>query len=402
MPWLALVASLAFIGFHTLRPSADNVSGIQPFCLLCGERGSADLILNVVLFVPLGLALGFVRLRASRAAVLGGVLALAIELAQSVIPGRAPTWRDVVMNGGGAGAGAGLVSGVPSLVRLAARSAMSPVAATAGVAIAAGSVWVPGWLLAPAVKPSPWYGLLAPRLAMLAHWQGRVDSVHVGTERIETGVLPGVAAVRAAVAARAPIQVVGVAGAAPDGLAPIVMLADDAQEEMLLIGQDGQDLIVRERRRSSVLRLFEPEHRFVDPWTAVPPGVAFRLDLTPRPRSACASVAGRESCVGPFAAGSGWSLLYWRRGFGPDAHRLLGMFTFALAWWPLGLLVGPASTARIVATGAIGTVAVHLAALASGLAPPTAFEWGGALLGLLAGCALSRRVLAADRRARVA
>lgn len=402
LAWLALAASLAFIGFFTLRPSVDNVSGIQPFCLLCGERGTADLVLNVVLFTPLGLALGFLGVRWSRAAMVGGSLALAIEIAQSVIPGRAPTWRDVAMNGAGAAVGAQMVGTLPALVRLAAQPALGPAAAAVGVVIAAGTVWGTGWLLAPAVKPSPWFGLLAPRLAVLEHWEGRVDTVRVGSERIVTGALTNQDAVRAAVAARAPLRIVGTAGPAPAGLAPVLMLADDVQEEMLLVGQDGDDLIVRERRRSSVLRLFEPEHRFAGLWSAVPVGAPFALDVALSARAACATLGERHRCVGPFAAGAGWSLLYWRRGFSSNTQQLLGMLTFALAWWPLGLVTATWTPQRVLLVGAVAGLAVCLAALASGLALPTALEWGAALGGLLAGRVLGQRIVAAECRLRVA
>ena len=42
----------------TLTPNGGPVARILSFCLLCGERGTADAILNVVLFLPLGLLIG--------------------------------------------------------------------------------------------------------------------------------------------------------------------------------------------------------------------------------------------------------------------------------------------------------------------------------------------------------
>jgi hypothetical protein len=224
----------------------------------------------------------------------------------------------------------------------------------------------------------------------------------LGGERIETGELRHQAAVRASVAAREPLRIVGTAGPAPAGLAPILMLSDDVQEEMLLVGQDGDDLILRERRRSSVLRLFEPEHRFAGFWSEVQPGEAFQLELAPAARAACATMADREQCVGPFAAGAGWSLLYWRRGFRAGAQRALGLLTFVVAWWPLGLLTGTAPTRRQLVVGAAAVVAVYMAALAGGLAAPTMLEWAGALVGIGAGRALSQRILPAARDERIA
>ena len=49
-----LLASALFVSILTLRPAAGRVNPQIWTCVLCGERGSADLILNLVLFVPIG------------------------------------------------------------------------------------------------------------------------------------------------------------------------------------------------------------------------------------------------------------------------------------------------------------------------------------------------------------
>ena len=53
----ALVAmSFALIALMTLQPSQETV--ITPtFCVFCGPLGGVDFILNVILFVPLGISL---------------------------------------------------------------------------------------------------------------------------------------------------------------------------------------------------------------------------------------------------------------------------------------------------------------------------------------------------------
>lgn len=49
----ALVAYALFVSVLTLRPAPGAVSQQFWTCVLCGELGTADLILNVILFVPL-------------------------------------------------------------------------------------------------------------------------------------------------------------------------------------------------------------------------------------------------------------------------------------------------------------------------------------------------------------
>jgi hypothetical protein len=87
----------------TVTLGSGGRRSFQPFsyCLLCGERGSADAILNFILFIPLGFALG--RGLGWRSATLAFpiLLTVAIELSQTMIPGRYPALSDILTNGSG-------------------------------------------------------------------------------------------------------------------------------------------------------------------------------------------------------------------------------------------------------------------------------------------------------------
>jgi hypothetical protein len=63
---LAAAVALAAIGVATLIP--DMGPGADPTfgCILCGDRWLADAIVNVVLFLPLGIALSAMGLRVRR------------------------------------------------------------------------------------------------------------------------------------------------------------------------------------------------------------------------------------------------------------------------------------------------------------------------------------------------
>lgn len=379
--WVAVALNLLVIGFLTLRPSSGDAASFDATCVLCGERGSADLLLNLVLFAPLGAVLGRLGWRPVLIAGLGLALSLGIEIAQTVLPGRAPTWRDVVTNGVGAGLGAIAVQWLVPLVR--ASWARQLAWLSGGVAIT--TVVLTGWLLHPDVKPSSWYGQLAPRLGQFVPWDGQLDSTSIGEIRVRHGRLPNAAAVQVAVAARAPITLFGTTAPPPQGLAALFALTDEEYEEMFLIGQGGNDLVVRERRRASTFRFFEPEHRFAGFFARVPPGTPFTLEIRPAATSVCAVLHSDEMCAERFALSSAWALLIWRRWYGPFLTGAFGALTMAVLFFPVGLF-GAALTPRargLLFTSVAGGVLVGAQVVA--LARPDLLELVAAILALLAG-----------------
>jgi VanZ family protein len=125
--WIAflLLMSVGAVLAATIPPDADGFSGRPPAPGRCdfGRIGLAplsqylhlgDTSLNVILFVPLGLAVGLLGRSPATARVLVAVLALplAIEAIQSLLPmlGRGCQSRDVVDNL--LGLGTGLAVGV--------------------------------------------------------------------------------------------------------------------------------------------------------------------------------------------------------------------------------------------------------------------------------------------------
>ncbi len=108
--YLVLVLSLAFIGLMTLLPAPEEAAraAATPLdCILCGDLGSVDFLLNILLFVPLGVGLGLAGFSWRRAVVLAGLLSAGIELLQmKFIPGRDASLGDILSNtlGGGLGA----------------------------------------------------------------------------------------------------------------------------------------------------------------------------------------------------------------------------------------------------------------------------------------------------------
>ncbi len=397
---LALVAlNLLLLAAVTLRPSSDNASFISPTCILCGERGSADLILNIVLFVPLGAALGHLGWRRLKVGLAALLIAAAIELAQVVIPGRSPTLRDIAMNATGAWLGAALLQALWSAPRARWAPPLAWVAAACGVLAIAAT----GWVMQPAVKRNGWYGHLAPRLAHLEPFAGRIERVQLGREVMRHGYLRQVDAVHRAVAAQQPIRIDGIAGPRTTRLAGLFVISDEEFEEMLLIGQQGHDLILRERRRASILRLFEPELRIERFFASLPEGTPFRLEVRFAPTHACATLsdAASATCTVRIPASSAWTLLLWRRFWSDNVRAVFGFLTLATLFFPAGLCAAALSWTARAALTAASAIGVWGAARSFDLAAPTFGEMSGLLAGLLLGAALGLYVRRADGAASV-
>ena len=105
---LAILGASAIL-VTTLTPSAD-APGSTRVCVLCGDYGSSDFALNILLFVPFGLGLGLLARRWSGVFTVIA-MTIAIELAQlSLVPGRDATLGDVMANSIGGAVGIALAS----------------------------------------------------------------------------------------------------------------------------------------------------------------------------------------------------------------------------------------------------------------------------------------------------
>lgn len=154
-PTLLLGAIVSLIVLATLTPGHAS-PGAPRF----GPPQAADLLLNLALFVPLGLALRHAGWPTRRALVSGAALSTLLELAQwLLVPGRNANPWDVLANGAGAWVGASLP---PVLL------ASAPIA-----------VWLASpLLLAPAAPAAAqWWGQWAHHFSGTVPFDGRVEAV---------------------------------------------------------------------------------------------------------------------------------------------------------------------------------------------------------------------------------
>src|SRR3712207_2032131 len=88
--------ALAFVAVATLTPT-PGTPPTPPTCIVCGRVGGVDVLLNVLLFVPLGLGLRLAGLSRWRALALAGLTTLGIESLQfAVVTGRDASLSDLL------------------------------------------------------------------------------------------------------------------------------------------------------------------------------------------------------------------------------------------------------------------------------------------------------------------
>ncbi len=93
-----MLAAALLVGSATLWPT-DNPGSTATFCIVCGDLGGVDFVLNVVLFMPLGVGLRWLLGRWSLAALAGFGVTLLVETLQwRLIRGRDASLGDVLAN----------------------------------------------------------------------------------------------------------------------------------------------------------------------------------------------------------------------------------------------------------------------------------------------------------------
>ena len=386
----ALGAALGCIFLATLTPFPEARQPEFVGCVVCGVRGAADALVNLILFVPLGAALVMNGRGGLRAVGVAGILSACIELAQLFIPGRDPSLGDVCFNT--LGAAVGQVTALflarwalPS-TRAAARLA---VAAACGVAAIVG---LTGWLLSPALPRSDFRAWYTANRADMEFYRGRVLRTSLGSIPLVPSDLPNPVEVRRLLLAGAPLRILAVAGPRVRALSPLFVIEARWGDELFLIGPDRDDLALRYRTRATTLRLDQPDLRLRHALRGVAAGDTLRIEAHRDRDGYCLEVNQARACRLGFTIGSGWALLLYLRHFPLPAQQLLG------AAWVGGLTLLVGFWARrhweTVLAGVllIGTLAVgpHLV----GLIPTPALQWLGAVTGLGIGLvlhALARR-----------
>ena len=405
------VASALFIAAATLSPTPGSTPTPGTVCLICGDYGGADFVLNVLLFVPLGLGLRVAGLSRWRAVLVGAAATLAIELLQlRVVVGRDASVGDLVSNT------LGTLLGAEAAVRW--RGALLPdarwarrlgwTAALAWLALGTATAWS-------VVVRGPDGGLLFRRSPPMRQWgwfPGRILGVRAGDAVIapDAGGGDDRFYVLAQVAHGGPVRMDAavVSGGPSPGTAAIALVWRPGAYAVAAVVQRRRDVVFHVRTAAALARvrvpgvaiedLFAPrdERRARGGRPVAGDTIHVSGDYTPRRIRVDARWRGghasRTARLHPFV---GWSyLLPWSYHYGAWADVLSAL-------WAGGLLAPAAYwTARATRAGVAGAGAAALAGVvagallvlpaAAGVGVPPAPVWGGVAAGLALGATLGR------------
>jgi hypothetical protein len=409
------IASLIAIGFATLMPE-PQVATESHFCLVCGPLGGVSAILNVFLFVPLGIGLYLAGFPTKRA--LLGICALSalIEAAQFlVISGRNATIGDVATNSLGGALGFAIGHYALILLRPSPRIALA-------LSVAWAAVWLAfqtlsGFGFAPAIPKSEYFGQIAPSLGDFEPFRGSVVRASIGDAVVSNARFPDSPRMRALLVVGATVTATVVPAGATGDIAPIVRVADAREREIVLIAQDARDFVFAVRTGAAVLRLRPPFFAVRDVFPAERSrddrAVADALTMSAR-YSAREVWLNTQSSTShdrriPISASLGWTLLLPVEWFieGTRFELVASWIWIACLLLPLGYWGGrfalslptrSAATIRMIGVPiALALIFVGLVAIpkAFGLAEATISDWLAASTGILLGLALARRAIVA-------
>jgi VanZ family protein len=408
---LTLVAIIA-IGAATLTPQPPPEFPFEHLCLVCGDLGGVDSVLNVLLFIPLGVGLALAGVRPWRAMLAGAALSIAIELSQlTIVPGRDAAVGDVMTNTLGTLLGAMLVRHAMTLARPSGRAA-ARLAAGAGLVLAlitSGSAWA----LAPSLPEGEWWAQWRPDHAAYDPYAGELLSfTAAGIALPRADRIPDSRALRVAFAHDSFVVRLGVTPppAMQPGLLAIARIAHP-HAEAAFVGTTGDALLYRSRTRAD-------DAGFRSPLLALPHAVraaadaagtrearitAERVDGIVRLEWADATgVASRTVRLGPAL---GWALVLPRSWpIGPWG-TLAGAFWLAALALPLGYWGAfaargarrPLGATIIIAWTVVAIVAGELLApLALGMPMASPAELCASMVGVALGAMLGARMRARD------
>lgn len=374
--WAVLVTLVALV------PGAEgSLRTSDPFlCLFCGSRGTADAILNVVFFMPLGFLLS-PGLSLVAVAAVGFALSGSIELAQEVLPGRYPTLGDLVWNGAGASLGA-VVS--PLLRSELEPGRTSPVSAWVAVALPLLYLAGSASLLRPVPSDARYFGQWTADLDFMPVYEGEALEIETQWGPLPDGPLAedGDPRMEGPWFVRARI----VKGPPPYGPAPIASIYDSEKREIVLLGAHEEDLVWRERTLAAALRFDVPDRRILGGLASYALGDTIQIEARGAAGERCLVVGEQEDCGGGVTPGRSWGHLLFLEGPSEEKRRGLDVAWMATLTVLIGILGG--SPGRTALLGGLTALGISMVVAGTRLLPPTPAEWAGFTGGILSGIAL--------------
>lgn len=383
--------ALCLIGFFTLRPMPEQAAAVaetSPWCIVgCGDLGVLDIILNILLFLPLGIGLGLFQ-RTRTAVAIGFLCSVAIELTQlHLIAGRDASLRDVITNTLGTGLGASLVTIWRPILLCHSHTArrLATIACIGWLAVLAGT----SFAAQPSLPQSTWYGQWAPELGQFDTFPGTVRDVHLDEMLLPAGILANGSEVRdTLLTQRFRLQASAMSEGSTEHEAPIFSIFDDQQQEILVLAQAGHTIHFRTRTRAADLELRSPSVRLQGFPTE--PGSPVEITVLRDGPNLSLSIDGRQSqtrWTSRTTVGSGWTMLLpWEYASGPEA-ALGSVLWLGGLLIPAGYWAGRCGAGRAMPLLLLGTIGAGLLLIPRvfGMDISPWSEWAGSIAGATTG-----------------
>ena len=400
--------SVLFIGLMTLLPARGATYSTPTLCIVCGDVGGVDVVLNVLLFLPLGVGLALRSVSPVKAGLAVALFTLGIEVLQmKVIQGRDASLGDVVMNclGGALGylAGATRATWMHPSPRAAARLA------TGAAVFWLGLQGVGAIAVRPSFPELPWNGQTRQVLHGDPAFEHDISSVRLsgialGEQRITT------AAIGEAVLRGDPLRVDFVKHSGTGPTRTLYRIVDDQRNEVLSLGRHYYDITLRVRTGAADLRLrrltfVQTEALPEDIPTGGPPGQSLVTARVLRDRIELSAVTGEYRREHVLRLSPSWTwvvvlpfpILMWSPFVTVGTCLWLGGLLVPMGYWCAR--VAPRSDRPdrtrlalvLCGIGAALIAGLWLLPMAFGLGASVPAEWIAALAGSAAGWWAARR-----------
>ena len=394
---LVLAATTAIAALTLTPQPAGRIPSF--FCMFCDERWLVDVVLNVLLFFPLGVGLDRWGASKTRAFIISLVLSSVVEFLQAtVVSGRDPSLRDIATNSTGGWLGAAVAHSwrdwvLPEAPR---RRWFALAIAILWPAVIVATVWA----LQPSVSKLRYFGQYAPTDTSLPHFQGEILETSFSGAPLPVGAFTDqVRVVEAFRARQAWLSATVFRPSVIPRPATIIGIVDQREREALTLSQSGADLLCHVRLRSEDLGFNSPtlnlKGALANDESETPieiEGGLLGATITVVARRG-SNVSRREL---PLTPGAGWMLLYPFDVTSTSIAAVLGLVWMTLITvplqylWSVWALTERRSTAFRALPFLLGVVVLVLAPGAFGAESVTIFEIAGVVVGLIAGDHLAR------------
>jgi hypothetical protein len=226
-------------------------------CIICGPLGGVDFVLNIFLFIPIGVAIVMLGGRTRHAVIVGLLLTLAIEgLQLFIIPGRHASLGDLLANTLGSAFGSWLATHALLWLRATGNHALRLSAASA--LLASGIMVSSAALLLPAIPGWPLYVQWTPVTPNTTPFPGKLVSAEVNgrplkaMEWLQLGWNPD------SVSTQFSVRTIVEGPASTTSRRATILRVAHPGLEALMLAQLGDGVLFRSHALASQLRLRTP------------------------------------------------------------------------------------------------------------------------------------------------